>query len=128
MIPRINTYVCKLTSKDSVAEKWLDVSVRYTSYQISCDPFSWYSAGEITITLLQYKILIQKIIFLFREDFIDSVVLDKTLTLRTERSLSVGARFPIAYGFKDNMIIVTNEGDFLFCCDEQTKWSSEENY
>lgn len=71
--------------------------------------------------------MIQKIIFLFREDFIDSVVLDKTLTLRTERSLSVGARFPIAYGFKDNMIIVTNEGDFLFCCDEQTKQEIDEH-
>ena len=90
MTPRINTYACKLTSKDSVAEKWLEVSVRY-------------------------KILIQKIIFLLREYFIASVVLDKTLTTfpRGEKSLSVGARFPIAYDF-DKMIIVTNEGDFCF--------------
>lgn len=90
MIPRINTYACKLTSKNPVAEEWLEVSVRY-------------------------KILIQKIIFLLREDFIASVVLDKTLTTfpRGEKSLSVGARFPIAYDF-DKMIIVTNEGDFCF--------------
>lgn len=90
MIPRINTYACKLTSKNPVAEEWLEVSVRY-------------------------KILIQKIIFLLREYFIASVVLDKTLTTfpRGEKSLSVGLRFPIAYDF-DKMIIVTNEGDFCF--------------
>lgn len=103
MIPRINTYESKLTSKDSVAEKWLDVSVKY-------------------------KILIQKIIFLLREDFIASVVLDKTLTTfpRGEKSLSVVVEFPIAYDF-DKMILVTNEGDFLFCCDEQAKQEMDEH-
>lgn len=98
MIPRTYTYECKLTSKYSVAEKWLDVSVKYTTYCLDCCALDWFSVGEITITLLKYEILIQKIIFLFRGDFIDSVVLDKTL--RYDESLSVGARFPIAYGFK----------------------------
>lgn len=130
MIPRINTYVCKLTSKNPVAEEWLDVSVRYTSYCLGCCALDWFSVGEITITLLEYEILIQKIIFLFRGDFIVSRFLDKTLTTfpREEKSLSVVAEFPCYYGYDfDKMIIVTNEGDFLLCCDEQTKQKIDEH-
>lgn len=124
MIPCIYTYVCKLTSKNPVAEEWLDVSVRYTSYCLGCCALDWHSGGEITITSLEYKILIQKIIFLFGEDFIDSVVLDKTL--RCDESLPVVVEFPILYHF-DKMIIVTDKGDFLFRCDEQTKQEIDEH-
>lgn len=121
----IKIYAYDLTSKDKVAKRLLNVSVKYTT--TFNDVFLGSSEGVITITSLEYRITIFKIMFL-EGDFIDSRVLDKTL--RFNESLSVereffsvlfdGALEDFLSGF-DRMIIVTDKGDFLFCCDEQTK-------